>query len=109
MSFWGDIEHAVKDAAQLDPTVLTAEAFERAFLKHHKRKPKSAERAQWEHVKAKYGVAGVGAAEQPNPGGTQLDPVAKEAMAQGQAMAQPFDWKTWAMLAALAWFIVKGR
>lgn len=88
MSFWGDIEHMVKKAAQLDPTVLTVEVFEREFRKKHKRKPNANERAQWQAVKAKHGVAGVGADDdavrQAQDGLTALNPLAPGAAHEAQ-------------------------
>jgi hypothetical protein len=119
MSFWGDIEHAVKDAAQLDPTVLTVEAFESAFKKKHKRKPNAAEKAQYQALKVKHGVGDVdpAAIQQAQDSLTMMNPLAPGAAHAAQqnlikaqdASEKGSNLKAWGVVALVFWLIRRGR
>lgn len=59
MSFWGDIEHAVKKGIEYGtPEGLAYAAFERAFKRKHKRKPTADEVAHFKSIKAAHGAVG---------------------------------------------------
>lgn len=121
MSFWGDIEHIVKKAALLDPTVLTVALFEKEFMKKHGRKPNEHEKGQYNDLKLKHGVAGVGDAEDDakqaqdmldtlNPFAPATAQQARQNVVQAQAAAaaRPFN-KGWLVVAGLAWLLWKGK